>query len=272
MNLIADTWRGLVRRRLWPLAVVLVAALVAVPFLLAKSPAPAAPAPLPVAKAPSGDALTTSYVTLAQPSDSTPARRRRVLGAQKDPFAPAPTPVPKHKKKAAVAAPATATPTPTSTPAASSGNGGGASAPTSMPTPVPTPAGPTVPKDTLEVRWGAVTDAASSPLASSYLEPLSPLGSDAGPITVYERLTNKDRTAVFSIPGEVAAVGDGRCEPTPQDCETLKLHAHDTEFLTVSTTAADGTVTSALYQLDLVKIFTKKTVVPAASLTSVTAP
>ena len=38
MNLITEPFRGLVRKKLWPVALLLVAALVAVPFTLAKEP------------------------------------------------------------------------------------------------------------------------------------------------------------------------------------------------------------------------------------------
>ena len=42
MNVVTTIWRQLVRRRLWPVAVLLLAALVAVPVLLAREPAVAA--------------------------------------------------------------------------------------------------------------------------------------------------------------------------------------------------------------------------------------
>ena len=45
MSVINDTWRFLVQRRLWPVAILLVAAAVAVPMLLAKDPAPRRPRP-----------------------------------------------------------------------------------------------------------------------------------------------------------------------------------------------------------------------------------
>ena len=44
MNVVTNTWRQLVRNKLWPVAVLLLAALVAVPVLLAREPE--APAPL----------------------------------------------------------------------------------------------------------------------------------------------------------------------------------------------------------------------------------
>ena len=51
MSFVTDTWRQLVRRRLWPVALLLLAALAAVPFVLAKDPEPAA-----VPAAPAGNA------------------------------------------------------------------------------------------------------------------------------------------------------------------------------------------------------------------------
>ena len=47
MNVVTTTWRQLVRRRLWPVALLLLAALVAVPVLLAREPAGARAARLP---------------------------------------------------------------------------------------------------------------------------------------------------------------------------------------------------------------------------------
>ena len=88
-----NVWRELNQRRLLPVAVLLVGALVAVPFLLAKDPAPTPAAPtLPTASAAkqSGSELEDPVVSLV--ADGTPAKRRRVLGYSKNPFAPAAAP------------------------------------------------------------------------------------------------------------------------------------------------------------------------------------
>jgi hypothetical protein len=261
MKLITDTFRQLVRRRLWPVAALLLAAVVAVPLALAKSPAPAPPTPTTVAA--KSDDVTTTFVAL---DDQKSAERRRVLGRTKDPFEPAPLPKAKKRKSTKAKAAATATATPTATPDSSSSSGGGTSAPgTPVATPTPTPSGPTVPKGSLKVRFGKVDDTSAAELPSSYLQPLEPLLDDTTPVLVFEHVTNEGKTAVFSIPGDVSAVGDGKCDPTPQNCETLKLHAGETEFVTVAGTAADGSATSTQYELDLVKIYQKKTVVPAES-------
>ena len=97
MTLITDTWRQLVERRLWPIALLLVAALVAVPVLLASNPAPAPAPATTTASTSSDDPLAASKPIVAQ-ATSFDDSSRHVLGAPKDPFKPAvlpkPTPAP----------------------------------------------------------------------------------------------------------------------------------------------------------------------------------
>jgi hypothetical protein len=261
MNLIKNTAQQLVRRRLWPVALLLVAALVAVPMTLAKSPAPAAPAPQAAVAAHASDAAAnTPIVELATPDASSHARRR-VLGQAKDPFAPAPLPKAKKSKKQAEA-----TPTPAATTDAGSGSdsGGGATAPTGTAPPSATPDPTfTMPKSSVKVRFG-VADETAKELPTSFVRRLEPLVASDVPVLVFERLTSGGSAAIFSIPGDVTAVGDGSCEPSPQDCETLKLHAGQTEFITVK--GAGETGGDLQYELDLVKIFAKATKVPKSEL------
>jgi hypothetical protein len=247
MNVFADTWRGLVRRRLWPLAILLVAALAAVPFLLAKHPAATIPVTHAAAATNAGDA-SASYVTLAEPSAADKATRRRVLGREKDPFAPAPQPKAK-KKKSKSAATATATPAP----APPAGTTPPSSAPPTGTPPVTAPPAPTHPKYSIKVRFG-LSDAE---LATSVVERLEPLPSKESPVLVYEGVESGGDVAIFSIPGSVTAQGDGKCLPSPQNCETLKLSAGDTEFITVTDTG--DAATDAQFQIDLVKIYKSKT-------------
>ena len=257
MNLIKNTAQQLVRRRLWPVALLLVAALVAVPMTLAKSPAPAAPAPQVAVGAHASDAAAnTPIVELATPDASSHARRR-VLGQAKDPFAPAPLPKAKKSKKQAEA-----TPTPTAT--TDAGSGGGATAPTGTAPPSATPVPTfTVPKSTVKVRFG-VADETAQELPTSFVRRLEPLVANDVPVLVFEHLTSGGTAAIFSIPGDVTAVGDGSCAPNPQDCETLKLHAGQTEFITVKGAGESGA--DLQYELDLVKIFDKATKVPKSEL------
>ena len=98
MNLITDTWRGLVRRKLWPVALLLVAALVAVPMVLAKEP-DGRRRPRPTLGAPRPTRAcrhVRDRRRRRRRGRGTTTKRRRMLGAAKDPFAPAP--LPKAKK------------------------------------------------------------------------------------------------------------------------------------------------------------------------------
>ncbi len=238
MNVLTQTWRQLVRRRLWPVALLLVAALVAVPVVLAK------PATLPPTAAPATAAAPVatpaqSFVKLA--GDDEPAKRRRVLGAPKDPFEPAPLPKVKHHKKAAKAA--EATPTPTATPADSSGSAagtGGALPVAPVATATPAPVKRILP-NSVDVRFGAV----SGDLAKSTLQRDDTLPSSS-PLIVFMGLHKGGKVAEFMLTGDVTAEGDGSCSPSTQGCETLRLHKGETEFLTFSGTAHDGQ-----YELDV---------------------
>ena len=139
MSFVTDTWRQLVRRRLWPVALLLVAAIAAVPLLLGKDPEPAAAPPAPTADSGAKLAVDTSD-PVVKVASADGARRRRVLGAAKDPFEPAPA---KKVKKSQSSGQGSATPTATSTPDSSPTTSGGGSTTTttgggSVTSPTPT--------------------------------------------------------------------------------------------------------------------------------------
>jgi hypothetical protein len=261
MTQITDVWQALVRRRLWPVAVLLLGALVAVPMLLAKDPEPA-PAPqassLPAGLTKGAGAETAKpVVSLA---DEGAARRRRVLGARKDPFQPAP--VPRVKTTAPASADSSA-----GDPAPAPTAGGGSAAPGSSGSPLTggtTPVTPakkkTFPADSLTVRFSA--DGAESD--KFVLETLQPLPRstdtvDSTPFLVYLGLVKGGKEAKFLVDASVTAQGDGRCESpsgNPDDCTTLYLRAGETEFLDIM--GPDGTTPTAQYQFDLVSIHASK--------------
>ena len=89
------------------------------------------------------------------------------------------------------------------------------------------------------------------------------LPDEEAPVLIYRGVEDGGKVAVFELTGVVDAQGDGKCEPTPEDCQYLKLRAGETEFITVTET---GTEADAQYQLDLVKIYKKDTKVAKESL------
>jgi len=99
----------------------------------------------------------------------------------------------------------------------------------------------------LTVRFG---DATADTLERTSLERLQPLPSAQDPVLIYLGVLADGKTAVFLLDHGVSAVGDGDCRPSPEECETMRLRAGETEFLDVT----DETGAVAQYQLDLVKI------------------
>jgi hypothetical protein len=242
MNVITDTLRGLVQRKLWPVAVLLLGALVAVPVLLAKEPVTAPPAPVPAVK---GEGMPATFVSVAEDS----GERRRVLGEEKDPFEPAPLPKAK-KKKSDKSEDAEKAPKTEGEPAAGGGDASGG-APSIVP-PVSAPPKKTYPLYSVKVRFGKV----DGTLSTKTVERLKVLPSASKPLLVYRGVEEGGEVAVFELTGSVVALGDGKCEPSPEDCQILKLRAGETEFITVSDT---GTETDDQYQLEVEKIYSKPT-------------
>jgi hypothetical protein len=248
MNVLTTTWRQLVRRRLWPVALLLVAAAAAVPVLLSRDAEPVAAAPLPVtpgATAKVSDTLADPVIDQATPEQR--SRRRRVLGVRKDPFTPEAIKHPAKKKKAKKADKTASTPSSTpSTPTPS----------ISLPsTPViTTPVTPAKPKKTyakgsLIVRFG---DATADTLARMNVKKLAPLPDDETPLLVYTGLTKHGDKAIFLVDESLEPTGDGSCQPYPSNCETVELGKGDTEFFDL-VDPDTGDIT-AQYELDLVDI------------------
>jgi hypothetical protein len=251
MNVLTTTWRQLVSRRLWPVALLLVAAIVAVPVLLKKDPEPIVPsvpatseAPADNAKADDGDAFAEPVVAKASASDR--SRRRRVLGARKDPFEPAPVKKPKKKttkstddEKTTPSDPAPSAPSAPSTP----------SAPVAPATPAPVKKH--YAKGSLIVRFG---EANGGELKRMVLPSLGGLPNDdeKEALLVYTGTVDHGHKAQFLLDESLEATGDATCQPHPSNCEQIELAAGETEFFDVIDPESGDTI--AQYELDLIKI------------------
>lgn len=271
MNALAGPFKQLVERRLWPLALLLVVALVAVPMLLRKPVSGTDVVPV-AAAGPTGESATDSIVSQADPARTD--KVRAVLGDRKDPFRPAEiTRAP--KPETAGTGPSVSTQVDTgasgSTSASTGGGGGGGS--TAPTTPVTAPTTPVVTATptaaptvyqlySLQVRFGLV----DGDLATRNVKRLAPLPSAADPAILYLGLSGDHKSAVFLVDAGVKTLGDGSCDPAPKNCETLTLKPGQTEFFTRG---------KKQWQLDLIDIHTKKTTdakAAAASRTAVSKP
>jgi hypothetical protein len=246
MSVINDTWRFLVGRRLWPVAILLVALAAAVPMLLAKDPAPApAEAPTVAVKA-DKDAVLAEDPIVTQASDGDRSGRRQVLGSRKDPFKPKVTPTPTPKPETAKT---TEPGSGSSTGAATGATGAtGGDTPSTGASPAPDTTTPVVPKKKtyelyeLSVRFGASTGRPPH----KRVKRLQALPSNSNAVLIYLGVLDDKKTAVFLLDSGVVAEGDGTCKPSRAQCETIQVREGDTEFFDVPG--------GAQYELDVLKI------------------
>jgi hypothetical protein len=260
MNAVTSIWRQLVRRRLWPVAILLVAALAAVPVMLTREPEVAAlpPDPATATAAKVDDTIAEPVVAQVTPEDR--SRRRRVLGAVKDPFRPAPVKKPKADK-AQVDVPEVKTPGASpadpgfgSVPSSGSGSSSGG-----FITPVvtePAPKKTYYAAGTIIVRFG---ESSQETLDRFTVRKLGPVPDDELPLLIYMGLTKNGKKAKFLVDASIEVDGDGDCKPHPASCETIELAVGETEFLDVidpeaAEDAPDETRIIDQFQLDIVDI------------------
>jgi hypothetical protein len=248
MSAVSTLWRQLVQRRLLPVAILLIAGLVAVPLLLAKDPDPV-PAPPPAQVDTKSELANDPIVTAATAEEA--SKRRKVLGAAKNPFAVAEEPAPEATAPAAdpagSAAPESPAPEAGGTPAGGSAPSSDVTAPSVPTTPTePAPAPKKYAPGELTVRFGDGEE-----VKRRSLEKLEALPSSSNPVLIYTGLLKDGKVAEFLVDSGVEAIGDGECNPSPDACETLRLREGETEFLDIKDET--GAVV-AQYQIDLVEI------------------
>jgi hypothetical protein len=228
-------WEELVDRRLWPVAAVLLLALVAIPLLLLKSapeqplPAPGTPASAPAQMAPSPAAVAISDV-------SGTAYAGAVRGNVKNPFQPQGIPaVASSDSGSGSSVPSTASSggggasssgsTGAGTPQTGTGTGGGETG-----TPKPPPPDSVSPDVAATIEFGL---AGEKPKRTEVPE-FTPLPSSTSPVVVYMGQSNDDE-ATFLVSSDVTPSGDGRCFPDDKTCSTLYLKPGDVAYLTAGT-------------------------------------
>lgn len=239
MTFFRDLWVDLIDKKLWPFAVALVVALIAVPVLLTKSSAsPLAPIPAAglTAGVPGGLPAPGSTAALTQVSGSVSAGT--VAGAARDPF--------KQQHLPQVAAVSTTPGTPTT--AVNPGPGGQTATHTSTTTTTTHHTTPAPKTTKVVIRFGPTN--ASRPTVT--LDALEPLPNRSNPIIVYLGQLKDGKTASFLVSADSRApTGDGRCLPNRTICSTINLSPGDTEYFDF----ARGRST-VQYQLDYKRFFT----------------
>jgi hypothetical protein len=261
MSFLNNVLRDLVEKRLWPIALGLVAVLVAVPLTLgsggssSSKPAPAAPAAGTTASA-----VHTGEAVVAV-KDAPPALRRRP-GPLRDPFVQ-----PKALDKATDAqAPSAGTQASgTGSSSGASTSAGGSTTPFGATTPsgstVTTPGKPKADTPVFQVslRFGRATGKLKQ---LDDVTRLTPLPSIERPFFVYLGVLDDHKTAVFLVDGTATPTGDGTCKPSKAECATIHMKAGDTEFFDL----VDAGGSPVQYELDLVKVSRKGTTTSKAAV------
>jgi hypothetical protein len=265
MSFVKNVLHDLVEKRLWPVAIALVAALVAVPIVLGGSSSGAgAPATGVAASTTNGlanhrDVAREAVVSLEDQAAGKVDRSGKV----RDPF------VQHHQPKPVkvVVAKTTSTPAPSSetTTTTSTGGTGDSSTPTTptSTTPATTPKKPaTTSADAYRVKlsFGEV----GAEKSYDNVARLTPLPSSDNPFFVYLGIEGDDvKSAVFLISADAVANGDGTCKPSADDCQQVVMQAGDTEFFDLQS----GTAGVVQYELDLksIKKYTAASTASAAA-------
>lgn len=262
MSVPRNMLKELVDRKLWPIALVLVIALVAVPVLLTKK------ASTDIVTPPTGPLPYSSGTTLPAISVKTASGNSNLGGKGRNPFTPQHVATTATTATvASVTTPSTGTTT-TSTGTtgisgtgstsgsgtSSSGSGsGGTPAPTPT-TPAPTPAPKPAPTGLTSTQAYhvslAITTANGGVNTIDPLERLSILPSKQQPMLVELGVLQGGHSVVFVVePGTVVS-GAGSCTPGPIDCEILTLSAGQTEGISKQT--ASGSTPVALFSVNAI--------------------
>ncbi len=266
---VTDIATDLVEKRLWPLALALVVALVALPVALTRGGEVAPTAPAAVPATPAGAAAPPADASLVR-LDTGPAIARKRAGRLRNPFAGTPSAAPTTSAAATTGA-QTAAGAQSAAGAASTGSGSSAasSAPsvaatvpaigdtsvsTPAPVPMPTSTGSTGSGRTVTTKSPSTSTDDDAPSTYSVTLRFGPTDGERRTLRDVARLTvlpdpddavvgllgvlRDGRTASFVPAPNVTATGEGTCRPSKQDCKTVELRAGDAEYLRVA--GADG--------------------------------
>ncbi len=258
MKAIRGVLQDLVERKLWPVAVLLLAAAVAVPVYLGRS-ASDTDAPLPPTTQHADTKTSKAAVTIEDPAAGDEGR-----GSVRNPFKqlhlPKATPTSTGSKSTKPA---------TDTPAPSGGTGSGDGSQPKLPGSGSGGSGgdkgsgggnsDTDPLDTyhLTLKFGR-TDGDQKTYKD--VARLSPLPSADNPFFVYTGVLKDGKTAVFLLSSDATATGDGHCKPSAKSCQTIEVKQGDTEFFDRTVDGQD-----VQYQLDIVRVFKKGEASPTAA-------
>ncbi|HWI75016.1 MAG TPA: hypothetical protein VNT55_23845 [Baekduia sp.] len=251
MNFLKNVLHDLVEKRLWPVAIALVAALVAVPIVLGgSSPDTTGTATAGVTStnglANHRDVARAEVVSLEEQAAGKVSR----AGSLKNPFVQHHQPKPTSTVAQAVSTTKSIADA-LSGNSGSSGNGGTSDTPTQTTTTTPKTdtTTTTTPKSDADDTYRVNLTFGEVGAEKTYrnVARLTPLPSSDNPFFVYLGLTEDQKSAIFLVDADAVPNGDGKCKPSADQCEQIQLTAGDVEFFDLQS----GTAGVVQYQLTL---------------------
>ena len=259
-SFLLDLWSDLRAKKLWPVALLLAVAIVAIPFTLVKKEEPA-PAPSPTASTNQGQTKTVQLpsVVLDQTAGEVPSKLQ-AFDTKRNPFKPLldiakadSTDGTNAKvdlgKGPSASSSSSSKPSASSTSGSgsSSGSSGGSSSGTGSST--GSVVGPQVTYFTYraDIKFGKP----GHEKTIKSVDKFSMLGDEKTPAAVYMGITDDTKYAVFAINvSGFATAGEGTCKPAEDDCQFVYLGV-DQDSNETTITSVDGSET---YNLQLLKI------------------
>lgn len=215
-DLVQDIWHDLREKRLWPIAVVLAVAILAIPVVMTQSSAaPVLPAPT----APTG-AVAQETIELDSANAAASGRGSSLeVFSEKNPFKP-----PKGVTATASAADSTATEAGASSDEAKGGGGakggGDTTSPPSddVPQPLPEPT-------TTEYEYVADVTFWNGERRRKVkgMRKLEMLPSQVAPVLIFMGTADKGGNAVFLVDSTLRATGEGNCVPSAASCAFVHI-------------------------------------------------
>ncbi|HEY4098711.1 MAG TPA: hypothetical protein VGM33_24525 [Baekduia sp.] len=258
MSFLKNVLHDLIEKRLWPVAIALVVALIAVPIVLGggsdagSTGADVAATPTPAAgSAPANGAAVVSL------QEQTAGGKIQRAGKIRDPF------VQHHVAKTVTDAVTTTSGIADalsggSSSGAGSGSTGGGSDTSTTPTST-TPANPTPKPDTTKKPDTTAADLyrvklkfgeAGAERTYNNVARLTPLPSSDNPFFVYLGLKDDQKTAIFLVDADSVPTGDGTCKPSKANCAQIELKPGAMEYFDLQS----GTAGVVQYQLQVVSV------------------
>lgn len=253
MSFFKNVLSDLIEKRLWPVAIALVAALVAVPIVLGGgSDETGTPVAGITPSTASGSGTSQAEVVSLEEQAAGKVQRK---GSLKNPFVQHHQPKPVKIKTTS-----SSTTAPASTSSGSSSTGGTSDTPTATTPTTTTPDDSTNEQKSTTYRVNFHFGEEGAMRSYTNVARLTPLPSSDNPFFVYLGLADDGKSAIFLVDGTAEVSGDGKCQPSADDCQQVALKVGDTEFLDMPS----GTAGTVEYTLTL-KSIKKSTTATKAS-------